>query len=201
VRLIHSSQLYELSQGGSHLAETGGWETRQMKEEQYDQQQGATSLDSERLKMLLFELSCEHDRLHLPLVEVAACGSALAANPVSPKFRSEAREAWRHLMAVVEEHLRQDNDATLASRAEKLNLISSSLREAVTKASDGLGRLANQIAAVDFERASVEAIARAGDGMRSFATALDDLASREEHELMPKLRRILFEHVSPAQLK
>lgn len=67
-----------------------------------EEQRGRASLDSEQLKMLVFGLSRAHDRLRLPLVEVAACGSALAAYPLNPKFRSEAREAWCHLMTAVE---------------------------------------------------------------------------------------------------
>ena len=168
-----------------------------MKEEQHHRQTGSY-LDSDRLKTLVFELSREHDRLRLPLVEVAACGSALAVNPLDPKFRREAREAWRHLMTVVERHLRQDNDAALANRAEKLKLISPAVREAVAEASDRITHLANQISGVDFERGPADSIARAGDSMRKFAAALDDLAVREEHELLPKLRTILFEHLTPA---
>ncbi len=46
-------------------------------------------------------------------------------------------------MAVAERHLQQENDVALANSAEKLKLISSSLREAVAQAR--LSRLAHQI--------------------------------------------------------
>lgn len=172
-----------------------------MKEQGPHPQQAWAYLDSLKLRILIFELSREHERLHLPLVNVAACGSAVAANPVNPEFRREAREAWNQMMAVVERHLQQKNDLALASSAEKLNLISSSLREAVAQACDWLSHLAHQISGVDFERASAESVAQAGDSMRKFAVALDDLAVREEHELLPKLHRMLFEHTSPARHK
>lgn len=170
-----------------------------MKEQAQHEGQARAYLDSLKLRMLVFDLSREHQRIRLPLVNLAASGSALAANPLNPELRREAREAWNQMMAMVERHLEQERDAALASSAEKLNLISPSLREAVTQACDRLNELAHQISAVDFERASAQSVAQAGDSMRKFAVALDDLAAREEHELLPKLRRFLFEHTSPAR--
>jgi len=170
-----------------------------MKEHARDREQAQAYQDSLKLRALVVDLRYEHERIHLPLVNLAAAASALAVNPQHPEFRREAREAWSQMLRVVERHLGQKSDVLLARSAERLNLVSPAMREAVTVACERLSEFARAISSVDLEGASAESVAQAADSMRRFAIALDDLAALEEHELLPKLQRMLFEHVTPVR--
>jgi hypothetical protein len=155
----------------------------------------ARTVDLSRFRAMLFELSREHHRIPLPLVDAGACGSALAIKPMSLQLRREASEAWQRLMLAIGRNLESHADEQLADRAVDLGMVSPSLRETIGHVCDHLSELARQISALDLEGASDDSAAKAGESMRMFATALDDLAVLEEHELLPKMRKFLSGHV------
>ena len=154
----------------------------------------AAYLDSIKLRVLVYDLSREHTNLRLPLINVAASGASLAANPSNPQFRREARQAWHDLGAVIDRHLDRKDDQTLVNSAERLKLLPHAVAEAMIAACEKLTGVAHQISQVDFDHDPADAVARAGDAMRGFAAALDDFTIREERELLRRLQRILFEH-------
>ena len=154
----------------------------------------AAYLDSIKLRVLVYDLSREHMKLRLPLINVAASGASLAANPSSQQYRHEAREAWHELGALIDRHLEQKDDETLVNAAERLKLLPHAVAEAMIAACEKLTELAHRISKVDFDHDPADTVGRAGEAMRKFAAALDDFTIREEHELLRRLQRILFEH-------
>lgn len=161
----------------------------------------AAYLDSIKLRVLVYDLSREHTKLRLPLINVAASGASLAANPANPQFRREAREAWHELGALIDRHLDQKDDETLLSAAERLKLLPHAVAEAMIAACEKLTEVAHQISKVDFEHDPADTVAGAGEAMRKFAAALDDFTVREERELLRRLQRILFEHAESPRSK
>jgi hypothetical protein len=154
----------------------------------------AAYLDSIKLRVLVCDLSREHMKLRLPLINVAASGASLAANPSSQQYRREACAAWHELAALIDRHLEQKDDETLANAAERLKLLPHAVAEAMIAACEKLTELAHRISKVDFDHDPADTVGGAGDAMRKFAAALDDFTIREERELLRRLQRILFEH-------
>ncbi len=165
-----------------------------MKEESRNlpQAESAGNLNQARLRLLVYELAQEHRQLRLPLLAVAAAGAALAANPDHPTLRREARQAWRKLDAVMEVHFARAEDAELLRGASQMKLLPPDAADTLIKVCEKLEELAHRIARIDFEAGSPDAVKNAGLAMRDIAVALDDMAAREEREVIPRLQHALY---------
>ncbi len=151
-------------------------------------------LDAPRLRTVVYELSRGHARLRLPLLKLAAAGSALAANPTSATSRQEAREAWKQTLDVIEQHMGRREDEDLLENAERLRLLPDVVAKGMLDVCNKLREQEYQLSQIDFEESPPELIARAGEAMRRFAATLDDLAVREDRELLPRLQHLLYQH-------
>jgi|GEM_PF-2821315 len=151
-------------------------------------------LDAPRLRTLVYELSREHQQLRLPLLRVADRGIALAANPADTASRRQAREAWQELLRIVDLHMERHEDEELVESAESLRLVPDSVARGMLDVCARLKQLEYQVSQIDFDQSPPPMLARAGEAMRQFATAMDDLANREERDVLPRLQRLLYEH-------
>ena len=149
-------------------------------------------LDVARLRMLVFQINSEHAQLRLPLVRLGAAGTALAANPQNSASRHEAREAWRQMLDVIEQHMNRREDEEALKAAETLKVMTDETAQAMIAVCNKLKELEHQISQIDFELSPPDLWARAGEAMRQFAVILDDLVLREDRELLPRLQRIAY---------
>lgn len=160
--------------------------------------QPKVSLDPSRLRTLVYRMACEHLQLREPLLKVATAGGVLAANPSSAEARGQARDAWHELLEIVVQHAIEKDDEELVESAEKLKLLPEPAAEAMLAVCNRLKELEFEISQINFEHSPPELVARAGQSMNRFAVTLDDLAGREDHELLPRLQRLLYEHSKKA---
>ncbi|HUA33542.1 MAG TPA: hypothetical protein VMA09_08045 [Candidatus Binataceae bacterium] len=149
-------------------------------------------LDLARLRALVYQLGRKHDQLRRPLIRAAAAGSALAANTGNFGSRHEAREAWQALLDVIELHMSKNVDEQLLESAEKLSVVPDQTAQALLKVCGQLKQLETRVSGVDLEKSPPEELAAAGEAMRKFAVTLDDLALREDREVLPQLQHLLY---------
>ena len=156
-------------------------------------------LDLPRLRALVYELGRKHDELRRPLMRAGAAGSALAANPSDPGSKHEAHEAWRGLLDVIELHAVKNIDEQLLESTEVLSVVPGETAQALLSGCNQLQELEAQISAVDFENTPPQALAAAGEAIRKFAATLDDLALREDREMLPRLQHLLYQQTNESK--
>jgi len=127
-------------------------------------------------------------------VKVGAAGGALVADPQSSVSKVKAREAWQELVDLIEHHMSRKEDEQLLQSAEALKLLPETVAKEMLEVCERLKGLEHRISAIDLEHSPTETIVAAGDAMRNFAVILDDLSVREDRELLPPLRKILYRH-------
>ncbi len=150
--------------------------------------------DTARLRHIAYELTRAHVQLRLPLIRLADAGRNLAANPVSSDVRSKAHEAWTEMLQVVDLALAHQTDEELLEHTERLRLVPDVVAEGMLGVCNRLKELESQISQVDFQQSSAELLAQAGEAMRELAAALNDLTLREDRDLLPAVRRLLYQH-------
>ncbi len=150
--------------------------------------------DTARLRHIVYELSREHVQLPRPLTRLADAGIALAANPASLDARTHAHEAWMEMLQIIDLPFAHRADVELLESAERLRLVPDVVARGMLDACSKLRDLESRISQADFHQSPAELMARTGEAMRELAATLDDLALREDRELLPRVQRLLYQH-------
>jgi hypothetical protein len=150
-----------------------------------------------RIKYIAKELSRDHLKLELPLLDAAVSGIILGFRPSDREMREQAERSWEMLKPLLSHHLLSE-DETVLPWAASMNGFPPHMMERIHRSHSELRSLARALTTVSFEEDSDELVSQAGKALCMLAVKLDDMIDSEEMRMLPALRKLLFAHPETA---
>jgi hypothetical protein len=144
-----------------------------------------------RIKCIAKELSRDHLKLEIPLLDAAVSGIILGFRPSDREMREQAERSWEALKPLLSQHLLSE-DETVLPWAASMNGFPPHMMERIRHSHGELRSLARALATISFEEDSDELVSQAGKALCMLAVKLDDMIDSEEMRMLPALRKMLF---------